>query len=69
MMTLIIGVLAFVAIGAAVNNGEWGPAVLGIVILLVLIGMSAGERKTNRAWLNCRDYWAEGGPDRDRRRR
>ena len=66
MLTIAIGVIAYVAISAAIGNGEIGAAILGIVIVLVLIGMAAGERKDARAWRNRRDYWADGGPDRRR---
>ena len=66
MLTIVIGVIAFVAIYAALGNGEIGAGILGIVILLGLIGMSAGERKSARAWRNRRDYWADGGPYRRR---
>ena len=66
MLTVLIGLVAFVAISAAAENGEWGSVVLGIVIVLVLIGMSAGERKDWKAYRNRRDYWADGGPNRRR---
>ena len=62
MLTIAIGIIAFISISAAFSNGETGAGILGIVILLVLIGMSAGERKSVRAWRNRRDYWADGGP-------
>ena len=66
MLTIAIGVIAFVAIYAAFGNGEIAAAILGIVILLGLIGLAAGERKSARAWQNRRDYWADGGPYRRR---
>lgn len=64
MLTIVIGVIAFVAISAAFENGSIGAGILGIVIVLVLIGLSAGERKSAKAWRNRRDYWADGGPYR-----
>lgn len=64
MLTVFIGVCAFVWIFCSASNGQWGTAVLGVVILLLLIGMAAGDRKDTKAWLNMRDYWADGGPDR-----
>ena len=64
----IIGVLGFVCIGAAFSEGHTGAAILGIVIVAVLLLMGHEERKDVKAWRNCRDYWAAGGPDRGRRR-
>ena len=57
-----IGLLVYVAFA----NGEVGPGVLGIVIILALAlfhSVSVWERK---AWFNRTDYWARGGPDRKR---
>ena len=67
MLTILIGGLFLFVLYITASNGEWGPFVLCLVILLALIGMAAGERKDVRAWRNCRDYWADGGPDRRRR--
>lgn len=41
------------------NNGEWGPAAVVMVILLLITIMAGEERKDTRAWRNRRDYWAE----------
>ena len=68
MLTVIIGGCAFVVIGAAISEGNWGTAVIAGIILLVLIAMAADDRKSTKAWYNMRDYWADGGPDRRRRR-
>ncbi len=66
MLTIIIGVIAFAAIYPAAANGEWGSVAVGAVILLILMLMSHEERKDTKAFMNFRDYWAEGGPDRKR---
>lgn len=66
MLTAIIGIIAFVALFASASDGNWGSFAIGAVIVAVLILMSAGERKDVRAWQNCRDYWADGGPRRRR---
>lgn len=63
MLTIFIGVCALVVIIACVNNGEWGAAVITVVITLILIAMAADDRKNTKAWLNFRDYWANGGPN------
>ena len=68
MLTVIIGCCAFVVIGAAVSEGNWGTAVISAIILLILIAMAADDRKNTKAWFNMRDYWSDGGPDRRRRR-
>ena len=51
----MIGVLGFVCIGAAFSEGQTGAAILG-----------HEERKDTKAWRNCRDYWAAGGPEKRR---
>ena len=62
----IIGVLGFVCIGAAFSEGQTGAAILGIVIVAVLLLMGHEERKDTKAWRNCLDYWAAGGPEKRR---
>ena len=64
MLTVFIGICAFVWLMCSASEGAWGTFVIGAVILVLLIGMAAGDRKNTRAFLNMRDYWAEGGPDR-----
>lgn len=66
MLRVIIAGLAFVVIFPALNNGEFGVAALAAVIAVVLLMMGSSERKDTKAWQNCRDYWAEGGPERRR---
>lgn len=62
MIAIIIIILAVVIISACVGNGEWGPAALTAVIAIVLLAMGAIERKDVRAWMNRRNYWADGTP-------
>lgn len=64
MIAVIIIIIAAVVIIACISNGQWGAAGLTAVIGLVLLMMGAGERKDTRAWINRRNYWASGGPDR-----
>lgn len=54
------GIIAIVC----ANNGEWGPAAITLVIVLVLALMSSEEKKDMKAWRNARDYWYRGGPER-----
>lgn len=58
MLTIAIGIIFFVLLYASAGNGEWGAFVLWVVILVVLIGMAAGERKDAKAYHNWADYWA-----------
>lgn len=69
MIAVLIIIIAVVVISACASNGEWGPAILTAVIGLVLLMMGAGERKDTRAWINRRNYWASGGPDRPKSER
>ena len=67
MFRVIIIGLALVVIFPALNNGELGTAAVAAVIAVVLLLMGASERKDAQAWVNWRDYWAEGGPERRRK--
>ena len=68
MLTVFIGVCAFVVIGAALSEGEIAVVVFAVIALVVLIAMAADDRKDTKAIFNFRDYWADGGDDRRRRR-
>ena len=69
MIMAFAGICAFVWLFCSASDGEWGTFLIGAVIIVLVIGMAAGDRKDVKAWYNMRDYWADGGPDRDRRRR
>ena len=64
-MIAILCVLLGIAMFAAAGNGEWGSVAVGAVIVLLLIGMACGSRKCDRAYRNCVDYWANGGPKKN----
>lgn len=49
---------------ACANDGEWGPAAVTIVIVLAVVLMLSEGKKDREAWMNARDYWYRGGPDR-----
>ena len=63
MLTVFIGVCAFVWLYCSAGNGQWGTFAIGAVILVVLIFMASDDRKNTKAWTNMRDYWADGGPN------
>ena len=64
MIRATIIFLAIIVIIPSVSNGQWGAAGIAAVIAVVLLMMGSEERKDTKAWQNCRDYWAEGGPNR-----
>ena len=59
MFIALIVILGFVAIFPAANNGEWGSVALGVVIVLLLLGAGANERRDSKAYVARRDYWAD----------
>ena len=65
MLTILIGFLGLVVLICTASNGQWGAFGVTLVVLLLLIGMASCERKDVRAWKNCRDWWADGGPDKE----
>ena len=69
MLTIAIGFLFFVVIYAAAGDGAWGSVGLAVVILLLLMLASSVEREDTKARANWRRYWAEGGPDREEKKR
>lgn len=69
MLTILASGLLLFLLYITGANGEWGPFGLCLVILLIVLGLAAGERKDVRAWHNWRDYWADGEPNGERRRR
>lgn len=68
MLRMLIGVLCVIVMYVTGSNGEWGAFWLATIFLAAMVVFSLlllGEgRKTARAWVNCRDYWANGGPKR-----
>ena len=66
MLLLLLGLVIL----AGNTFGDWA-GVLGISLLAVLlIGLFCSEwGKDSKAHGNWVNYWAEGGPDRDERRR
>ena len=68
MITGILAFVFFVAVLAAGNDGEWGAVAVGVVVILVLLALGAAGRTNARAYNNALHYWAEGGPERRKRR-
>ena len=66
MLTIGIGLIAFVVLYCTAANGEWLSFGIAVAILLFLMMCSSQERKDTKAYFNCRDYWADGGPDKRR---
>ena len=58
MLTILIGLIFLFAIYMAVGNAAWLTLALAVVVLLFLIMCSSEERKSSKAYVNWRDYWA-----------
>lgn len=59
MLTAIVVTLFLVGTGAAIANGEWGPAAVGIVIILLALGLSSASTRDCKAYIARQEYWAE----------
>jgi len=59
MLTAIVVILFLVGTGAAIANGEWGPAAVGIVIILLALGLSSASTRDSKAYIARQEYWAE----------
>ena len=58
MFTAIVVILFLVGTGAAIANGEWGPAAVGIVIILLALGLSSASTRDSKAYIARQEYWA-----------
>lgn len=67
MLTIGIGVIGFVVLYVTGSEGNWGAFAVAGAILLLLILMSACERRDTRAWANRQRYWSDGWAFRDTR--
>lgn len=63
ILCLFIGMLAYVT----AKNGETGSFVIAILIIAAILILRSGMRRDSLAWMHCRDYWAKGGTDTNRR--
>ena len=61
---MILAFIFLIALIVCVTNGEWGPAAVCAVVMLLSLFVRSSTTKSSRAYVNFRDYWAEGGPDR-----
>jgi len=59
MLTAIVVILFLVGTGAAIANGEWGPAAVGIVIILLALGLSSASTRDSKAYIARQEYWAD----------
>ena len=69
---MIIAILCFlfgVAAISAAGNENWGAMWVAIGIIVVVVFMKHCIMQDAKAYGNWVDYWAEGGPEKDRRRR
>lgn len=66
MITGAIAAVFIIAMIAAADDGEWWAFAVGAVIVAVLLVLGSAGRQADRAYNNAVDYWADGGPDRER---
>lgn len=63
---IVVGVIG-VGILAAVVNGEFWTALIGLAIVAGILYVRHEGRRADLAYMNCIDYWAEGGPNQSRK--
>jgi hypothetical protein len=68
MITGLIALVFIIAMISCASNGEWGSVAVGTVIVILLLAIGSAGRDQCRAYNNCVRYWADGGPDRNRRK-
>lgn len=57
----MIGVVVAIVCG---NNGEWGAVAAVAVFVGIVCLLSCECRKSAKAYVNARNWWAKGGPER-----
>lgn len=65
---IIVAVICIAVLPPAIEKGEWGVIAVVAVVSLLLLWFAALGREQDRAYNNMTDYWAKGGPHRDRNR-
>lgn len=68
MILAFIIVIGFVVIAASAAKFDWWAVAMAVGILFVLFGLSCAERTDAKAYNNRQRYWANGGPEGNRRR-
>lgn len=69
MITACLCLLLFVAAISGVGDGNYGMAVVAVLLILAVLLLADTWRKSAKAYVNRVDYWAEGGPDGRKRSR
>lgn len=59
MITAIVVFLFGISTYVSIVNGEWGPAAVGIVIILLALGLHSASVEDNKAYLARQKYWAD----------
>lgn len=67
MITGALAIIFLIAVSCALANGEWGTVAVGAVIIVLLLALGSASRTQDRAYNNFVDYWADGGPKRNKR--
>jgi hypothetical protein len=66
-MLTFLAVCIFLFVGMpAIGVGATTAGIVIIAIAVILLWFASVCRKDARAYVNRRDYWAAGGPDRDK---
>ena len=64
MITGIIAAVFILATLCCMGDGAWGSVAVGVVIVVIILALGSAGRKSNKAYNNFVDYWADGGPDK-----
>lgn len=64
LITVVFGISAYVCAA----NGEWGPAAVGIVIILIAWALHGAAIDTSKAYNHRIEYWAKTEEERYRDR-
>lgn len=69
MISFFLTLLLLVPIVCAADEGNWGAVALCVVIILFIWFMRYTTVQDAKAYVNRRDYWANGGPNGEENQR
>ena len=64
MITGALAVVFGIAMICCAEDGQWGAFIAGLVVVVLLLALGCASRKSDRAYNNFVDHWADGGRKR-----
>ena len=66
VISLILTLILLVPVICGVNEGNWGVVAVCSVLIIFIWGLHCAAVDDAKAYINRREYWANGGPNADK---